>query len=47
MPPQDRLRLNYLNRIKEARPKPGHAYEQSAITPAQSKAQWFATQSDG
>jgi len=25
----------------------GHAYEHSAITPAQSKAQWFAPQSDG
>jgi len=47
MPAQDRLRLNYLNSIKKARPKPGHAHEQSAITPAQSKPLWFAPQSDG
>jgi len=32
---------------QEGSAKAGHVYEQSAITPAQSKAQWFATQSDG
>ena len=47
MPVQDRLRLHYLNSIKTARPEPGHTHEQSAITPAQSKAPWFAPQSDG
>jgi hypothetical protein len=38
--------MNYLNRIKKAWPKPGHTYEQRAISPAQSKTQWFALQSD-
>jgi hypothetical protein len=47
MPTQDSLRLNHLHRIKKARPKPGHTYEQSPITPAESKTQWFAPQSDG
>ena len=37
MPTQDGLRLNHLHRIKKARPKPRHPYEQSAITTMQSK----------
>jgi hypothetical protein len=41
MPTQDGLRLNHLNRIKRARPKPRHPYEKSAITGAQSKPRWW------
>jgi hypothetical protein len=37
MPTQDGLRLNHLHRIKKARPKPRHPYEQRAIRPMQSK----------
>jgi hypothetical protein len=53
MPTQDGLRLNQLNRIKRARPKPRHpyeksAYEKSAITGAQSKPRWWCLpQCDG
>ena len=32
MPAQDGLRLNHLNRINKARPKPRHPYEKNAIT---------------
>jgi hypothetical protein len=46
MPTQDGLRLNNLNSIKKTGPKPRHTYEKSAITPAQSKTQWFLPQSD-
>jgi hypothetical protein len=41
------LRLNHLNRIKKARPKPRHPHEKSAITAAQSKTRWCLPQSDG
>ena len=37
MPTQDGLRLNHLNRINKARPKPRHPYEQRAITAKQSE----------
>ena len=37
MPTQDGLRLNHLHRIKKARPKPRHPYEQSAITTMQTR----------
>jgi hypothetical protein len=47
MPTQDGLRLNHLNSIKKARPKPRHPYEKSAITAAQSKTRWCLPQSDG
>ena len=34
VPSQNRLRLNYPDRTKQARPEPGHPYEQDAITGA-------------
>jgi hypothetical protein len=36
MPTQDSLRLNHPHRIKKARPKPRHPYEQRAIAATQS-----------
>jgi hypothetical protein len=44
---QDGLRLNQLRRIKKARPKPGHPYEQRAITATQSETRGCPPQSDG
>ena len=46
MPPQDSLRLNYLGRTEQARPEPGHPYEQRAVTAAQSKTRWRPPQGD-
>jgi hypothetical protein len=46
MPTQDGLRLNYLHRVKKARPKPHHPCEQRAITAEQSKTRWCPLQSD-
>jgi hypothetical protein len=46
MPPQDSLRLNYLDHAEQVRPEPGHPYEQRAISAAQSKTRWCPPQSD-
>ena len=46
MPSQDGLRLNHLHRIKQARPKPGHPYEQRAITAKQSETRRCLPHSD-
>ena len=37
MPPQDCLRFYHLGHTEQARPEPGHPYEQGAVTPTQSK----------
>jgi hypothetical protein len=47
MPTQNGLRLHHLDRTNEARPEPGHQYEQYAIATAQSKTRWRSPQSDG
>ena len=46
MPPQDGLRPNHLGHSEQARPEPGHPYEQRAITAAKSKTRWCPPQSD-
>jgi len=46
MPPQDRLRLDHLGYAEQARPKPGHPYDQRPITAAQSKTRRRLRQSD-
>ena len=46
MPPQDRLRLNYLGHAEEARPELRHPYEQGAVTAAKSKTRRCPPQSD-
>jgi len=46
MPPQDGLRLNYLDHAEQVRPEPGHPYEQRPISVAQSKTWWCPAQSD-
>jgi hypothetical protein len=46
MPTQDSLRLNHLGRTKQARPEPGHPYEQRAITAAKSKTRRWPPQSN-
>ena len=47
MPTQNGLRLHHLDRTNEARPEPGHQYEQYAIATAQLKTRWRSPQSDG
>jgi hypothetical protein len=37
MPSKDRFRLNHLRSTEQARPEPGHPYQQRPITAAQSK----------
>jgi hypothetical protein len=37
MPAKDGLRLNHLGHAEQARPEPGHPYQQRPITAAQSK----------
>ena len=46
MLPQDSLRLNHLGQIEQARPEPGHPYQQRAVTATQSKTRWRPPQSD-
>jgi hypothetical protein len=46
MPTQDGLRLNHLGRTKQARPEPGHPYQQRSVTAAKSKKRWCPPQSD-
>src|SRR5438094_9268688 len=46
MPPKNGLRLNDLGRTDQARPEPGHPYQQRPITAAQSKARRCLPQSD-
>ena len=46
MPPQDSLRLNHLGHAEQARPEPGHPYQQRAVTATQSKTRWRLQQSD-
>ena len=46
MPSQDRLRLNHLNRTEQARPEPGHPYEQDAITAAKPETRLCPPQGD-
>jgi hypothetical protein len=46
MPPQDSLRLNYLDHSEQVRPELGHPYKQRAITAMQSKTRWCPPQSD-
>jgi hypothetical protein len=46
MPPKDGLRLNHLGRAEQARPEPGHPYQQRPVTAAQSKARRCLPQSD-
>jgi hypothetical protein len=46
MPPKNRLRLNHLGRTEQARPEPGHPYQQRPVTAAQSKTRRCLPQSD-
>src|SRR5437588_9521391 len=46
MPPKDGLRLNHLGHTEQARPEPGHPYQQRPVTAAQSKARRCLPQSD-
>jgi hypothetical protein len=46
MPTQDGIRLNHLDRTKQARPELGHPYKQCAITTAKSKTIWRPPQGD-
>jgi hypothetical protein len=46
MPPKDGLRLNHLGRADQARPEPGHPYQQRPITAAQSKTRRPTPQGD-
>ena len=46
MPPKDGLRLNHLGRAEQARPEPGHPYQQRPITAAQSKTRRRTPQGD-
>jgi len=46
MPPQHGLRLNHLSSTDQARPEPGHPYEQHPVAAAQSKTRWCPPQSD-
>ncbi|HEX9870030.1 MAG TPA: hypothetical protein VGC99_15835 [Candidatus Tectomicrobia bacterium] len=47
MPPKDGLWLNHLDCTKKTRPKPGHPYEQCAITATQLETRWCPPQSYG
>ena len=46
MPPQDRLRLNLLGHAEQARPEPGHPYQQRPVTATQSKTRRRTPQRD-
>lgn len=46
VPPQNRIRLNHLDRTKQARPEPGHPYEQGAIAGAKPRTTSYPTQGD-
>src|SRR5437016_9987176 len=46
MPPKNGLRLNDLGRTDQARPEPGHPYQQRPVTAAQSTARRCLPQSD-
>ena len=46
MPPQDGLPLNHLSSTDQARPEPGHPYEQRPVTAAQSKTRRCPPQSN-
>jgi hypothetical protein len=46
MPAKDRVRLNYLGCTKQARPEPGHPYEQRPVTAAEPKTWGRLPQSD-
>jgi hypothetical protein len=46
MPTQDGIWLNHLGRTKQARPEPGHPYQQRSVTAAKSKKRWRPPQSD-
>ena len=46
MPPQDRGRLNDLDRTEQDRPQPGHPYQQRAIAAPQRQTSWSVSQSD-
>jgi hypothetical protein len=46
MPPKDGLQLNHLGRAEQARPEPGHPYQQRPVTAAQSKERRCLPQSD-
>src|SRR6266480_5327353 len=46
MPPKDRFRLNDLGCTDQARPEPGHPYQQRPVTAAQSTARRCLPQSD-
>jgi hypothetical protein len=46
VPAKDSVRLNDLHRTEQARPEPGHPYQQRPVTAAQSKTRRRAPQSD-
>ena len=46
MPPQDRVRLNDSGQTEQARPQPGHPYQQRAITTPQPKTWRSSPQGD-
>src|SRR5205814_8572813 len=46
MSPKDRLRFNDLGRTEQARPKPGHPYQQRPVTATQSKTRRRMPQGD-
>ena len=46
MPPKDGLRLNHLGRAEQARPEPGHPYQQRPVTAAQSRTRRRMPQGD-
>jgi hypothetical protein len=46
MPTQDRLRLNHLGDVQQARPEPGHPGEQGTVTAAKSKTRRSLLQSN-
>ena len=46
MPTKDGLWLNHLGHAEQARPEPGHPYQQRPVTAAQSKARRCLPQSD-
>ena len=46
MPPKDRLWLNHLGRIEQARPEPSHPHEQRPVTAVQSTTRRRTPQGD-
>ena len=46
MPPKDSFRLNHLGRTEQARPEPGHPYQQRAVNAVQSKTRRRLSQRD-